>query len=102
MADKLRPKYELQRVGPLGDLIGSRMKSTDPEDIDSPFVLMPRKDPAAFLALLTYSVCCELDLATEIQDWLIKIAEAEPKYGTQGARNHIFMKKNSILEAMKP
>ena len=101
MADKLRPKYELQRVGPLGDLIGSRMKSTDPEDINSPFVLMPRKDPAAFMAMLTYSVCCEPDLATEIRDWLNKIAEAEPKYGTQGARNHIFMKKDLILEAMR-
>jgi len=100
MADKLRPKYELQRVGPQGSLIGPRMKSTDPEDIDSPFVLMPRKDPAAFMAMLTYSVCCEPDLATEIREWLNKIVEAEPEYGTQGARNNTHMMKDLILGAV--
>jgi len=101
MGKKLRPKYEVQRIGIRGSFVGPRMKSTDPEDVDSPFVLMPRKDPAAFLALLVYASQCEPDLAMEIQGWLNKIAEAEPKYGTQGCRNQTYMRKTTILESMK-
>jgi len=39
------------------------MLATDSEDVDSPFVLMPRKDPAAYAALIYYAQCCEPRLA---------------------------------------
>ncbi len=90
--NKLRPKYQVQRLEPIEaegvyENKGIAMLSTDPGDIDSPFVLMPRKDPAAFAALVIYSEHCEPELANEIKAWLYKIAEAEPVFGTQGARN---------------
>lgn len=94
--DKLRPKYDVQRVGPDGDLIGPRMNATDPENPDSPFVLMPRKDPAAFTAVMTYARHCEPDLAAEIRDWLRKVANAPPEYGTQGTRNLSNMRLDAI------
>jgi len=93
---KLRPKYDVQRIGPRGNLIGSRMESTDPEDIDSPFVLMPRKDPAAFHAMMAYAQVCEPVLAAEIRVWLGKIADVEPEYGTQGLCNYVHMKHRQI------
>lgn len=90
---KLRPKYTVQRVneldspgGPLKK-VGKLMLSTDPADVDSPFVLMPRKDPAAFAAMGTYMDLCEPQLANEIRAWLRKVAAAEPIFGTQGKRN---------------
>ena len=102
MNEKLRPKYTVQRVkgidspgGPV-EPVGKSMLSTDPEDVNSPFVLMPLKDPAAFMAMLTYSTLCEHDLAEEIRGWLTKVAEAGPQYGTQGTRNHIEMRKTII------
>jgi len=97
MEKKLRPKYDVQKVGPLGNLIGSRMKSTDPEDVDSPFVLMPRKDPAAFAAMIAYARMCEPQLASEIKNWLNTIAEAPPVFGTQGARNRVAIRLKAIL-----
>lgn len=93
MADKkLRPKYHVQRIDREGDVIGPLMKSTDPDDIDSPFVLMPRKDPAAFYALMNYAQVCEDDLALEIREWLEKVVEAPVQYGSQGNRNRVHMK----------
>ncbi len=95
---KLRPKYTVQRVdeidSPGGPLVkvGEPMLSTDPENVDSPFVLMPRKDPAAFYALLNYAQACEPDLAGEIREWLEKVVEAPAQYGTQGNRNRVHMK----------
>ncbi len=90
--NKLRPKYQVRKI--IGDapkgVYGLEDKvylSTDPDDPDSPFVLMPRKDPAAFVAMIAYARHCEQDLANEIKAWLRKIAEAEPVYGTQGTRN---------------
>ena len=102
MGDKLRPKYGVQREGPQGQLIGTRMKSTDPNDPDSPFVLMPLKDPAAFMAMLFYCRYCEDDLAVEIREWLTKVAEAGPKHGSQGARNQIYMRKLAIRLSTEP
>lgn len=84
MEKYLRVKYLVYKVGePLIE-----RKSVDPNDVDSPFVLMPRKDPAAFAAMLTYANNCQGELAAEIRDWLRKIAEAPPVFGTQGARNY--------------
>ncbi len=98
MADKLRPKYMVFRVVPDDEayLAGSGMKSTDPEDVDSPFVLMPRKDSAAFAALLVYTEHCEPDLAVEIRSWLYKIVAAPPAFGTQGVRNRAAFRKRLI------
>jgi len=102
MADKkLRPKYQVQRiVGDLQEKVynleGPKMLSTDSDDVNSPFVLMPRKDPAAFYALLNYSKVCEPDLALEIREWVEKIIEAPPILGTQGVRNRIEMKRKQL------
>ncbi len=102
MADKkLRPKYQVQKI--VGDkpkevygLEGPKMLSTDPDDINSPFVLMPHKDPAAFLAMIMYARHCEKDLAKEIKEWLTKVAEAPPAYGTQGERNRRYLRLRSV------
>ncbi len=72
------------------------MAATDPSNVDSPFVLMPRKDPAAFLAMLTYMQHCEPDLAEEIHEWLNRMTEAGPEYGTQGTRNWITVRERII------
>ncbi len=106
MGDKLRPKYVVQRVvgsdpATVYGTTGNRMLSTDPNDPDSPFVLMPHKDPAAFMAMLSYCRHCENDLAAEIRVWLTKIADAGPKYGSQGARNQIHMRKTAIIMSME-
>lgn len=85
---RLRPKYIVRKIMPNGTESIELWNSTDPEDIDSPFVLMPRKDPAAFAAMLAYAQCCELRLSAEIANWLGEIAAAEPKFGTQGVRNY--------------
>ena len=84
--NRLRPKYTVTRITPAGEESKS-VQSTDPEDVDSPFVLMPRKDPAAFAALTMYAKLCEPRLANELRYWLRKIAVADSKLGTQGARN---------------
>ena len=98
---KLRPKYQVQKI--VGDkpmevygLEGPKMLSTDPDNVDSPFVLMPRKDPAALYALLSYAQVCESDLATEIHGWLEKVVRAPVQYGSQGERNRIHMKLKQI------
>ena len=101
MGDKLRPKYLLYRIvedeggRPPMDAIelsgytihNVPFPSTDPEDTSSPFVLMPKKDPAAFRALICYANFCETKLKDEIGRFLNLIAESEPELGTQGARN---------------
>jgi len=86
---KLRPKYIVKKILDLDTMeTGAPMASTNPDDVDSPFVLMPRKDPAAFAAMIYYAQCCEPKLAAEIANWLVKIANAPPMFGTQGARNY--------------
>jgi hypothetical protein len=102
--ERLRPKYQVQRIintGPeeVCERVGSIMMSTDPDDINSPFVLMPRKDPAAFSALILYAALCEHQLGNEVRYWLRRIAEAEPKYGTQGIRNIRAMKNLEIARS---
>ncbi len=94
---KLRPRYLVQKYREEdGQLSGPRMKSTDPDDVDSPFVLMPRKDPAAYYALLNYAQACEPDLADEIREWLEKVVAAPAQYGTQGNRNRVHMKMKQM------
>jgi len=93
MEDKyLRPKYLVTKIVGEGFPKMPTIKATDPDNIDSPFVLMPRKDPAAFLAMLVYAEVCDGNLAAEIRVWLRRIAEAPLAYGTQGMRNHTTMK----------
>ena len=94
--EKLRPKYLVFKIDEKGETYPEGMKSTDPDDIDSPFVLMPRKDPAAFYALLHYAQACEDDLGRPLRMWLDKITDAPPVYGTQGERNWRTMKKHQM------
>lgn len=97
MADKkLRPKYLVFKIGPDGETEEQGMKSTDPDNVNSPFVLMPRKDPAAFYALMNYTKMCEPGLALEIREWVGKIVEAPPILGTQGTRNRMEMKRKQL------
>lgn len=101
MADKkLRPKYLVFKVEPDGTTFNAAegMKSTDPDNVSSPFVLMPQKDPAAFIAMLAYARNCEKDLAMEIKEWLTKVAEAPPAYGTQGERNRRHLRLRSLRD----
>ena len=100
MNKRLRPKYLVQKA--VGDKLGAyspegpKMLSTDPDNVDSPFVLMPRKDPAAFYALLSYAEMCEPDLALEVRAWAEEIVKVAPAYGTQGERNRLHMKLEQI------
>lgn len=96
---RLRPKYVVTRIADAGEELGPTMKSTDPDSVDSPFVLLPRKDPAAFEALRGYASLCEPRLGNEIRAWLRKIAAAEPVYGTQGARNRTAFRLKMLAEA---
>lgn len=99
---KLRPKYVVFRIdeekakehdyGVMPPVLSAPMLSIDPDDVDSPFVLLPRKDPAAFYALLNYAQACEEELAREIRVWLGKVASAPSVYGTQGERNQVNMR----------
>lgn len=95
---RLRPKYMVFRIdedtGAM--IVEGAMPATDPENIDSPFVLKPRKDPAAFVAMIAYTMTCEPDLAQEIREFLHKIAEAPPVFGTQGERNYKAFRTKSI------
>ena len=98
MTKRLYPKYMVYRIlASAGDLVESTVskvgiESTNPDDIDSSFVLLPRKDPAAYYALLHYAQVCEPALAREIRVWLEKVIKAPPEYGTQGERNRVAMK----------
>lgn len=87
---RLRPKYIVEKIqegDKEGFLHSGQMLSTNPNDVNSPFVLMPRKDPAAYAAMIYYAQVCEPKLALEIVEWLAKIAMAPPEFGTQGIRN---------------
>jgi hypothetical protein len=102
--NKLRPKYSVRKIidddpaHPGGVRYGEVMLSTDPEDVDSPFVLMPRKDPAAFAAMVHYARVCEPKLAAEIANWLAKIAQAEPIFGSQGIKNFEAVRVSALEE----
>ncbi len=93
---KLRPKYMVCKINEAGEMEPPSMVSVDPDDVGSPFVLMPRKDPAAFYALLSYAQVCEADLAREIRIWLGEIASAPPVFGSQGLRNRVYMKMKQM------
>ncbi len=82
----LYQKYEVWRKG---GKIGSEgmMLSVDTQDVDSPFVLKPRKDPAAMKALECYADFCELELSKQIKRWIQLIKKAPKVVGTQGKRN---------------
>ena len=93
----LRPKYMVYRIFDDGSGVSKvGVKSTDPENIDSPFVLMPRKDPAALYALLQYAQMCEDSLAREIRVWVGKIIEAPSVHGTQDERNRVHIGKKMM------
>ena len=96
---RLYPKYRVIKTSEDLNPVNSVMLATDPNDINSPFVLMPRKDPAAMAAMLTYMSFCEPALANEIRPWLRKIADAEPIFGSQGVRNLKYVRSRSITEA---
>ena len=97
---RLRPKYMVFRLSESNQqMLGLGMKSTDPDNVNSPFVLMPRKDPAAYGALLFYAALCEPQLGNELRAWLRSIARAEPSYGTQGKRNRTAMQLKQVLQS---
>lgn len=85
----LRPKYMVTKIVEPGIPLPPSMRATNPDDINSPFVIMPHKDPVGYVALLRYAELCEPNLASEILIWARKIASAPPEYGTQGTRNSI-------------
>lgn len=89
---KLRPASQLlTKEGRKSTLIGS---SVDVDNAESPFVLFPRKDPAALVALKCYALNCEPELAQDIRQWIELIRRADQmlgkQYGTQGERNKPF------------
>jgi len=99
----LRPKYIVEKLPEASEgkevfIRANVMVSTNPEDVDSPFVLMPRKDPAAFVALITYARYCEPELGLEILKWLEEVAKSEPVFGTQGIRNWVAGRLRSLTE----
>jgi len=94
----LRLKYMVYRIDEVGQSVTRGLKSTDPDDINSPFVLMPRKDPAAFIALASYASACEPELAREVREFLTKIVGSSPILGTQGARNFSAVMKRMIRQ----
>jgi hypothetical protein len=59
----------------------------DREDPDAPFVLKPRKDPAALAALRAYRDHCYPELARELEAWIRAIESAAPVRGDIGRRN---------------
>jgi len=88
----LYEKYEVRRKNPKPGQEGV-MLSVDVKDIDSPFVLIPRKDPAAMKALECYAENCEPELGKEIKRWIELIKKAPKILGTQGKRNQPFVKE---------
>jgi hypothetical protein len=99
---RLKPKYIVYKITnnvkvPV-KLSPGVLLATDPSDVNSPFVLMPRKDPAAFMAMLAYASVCEPSLANEIRVWLSDIAKSTPDYGDQGFRNKVAMQLRQIQE----
>ena len=101
MPGVLRPKYKVVKITEADKPVSQTMMSTDPENINSPFVIFQRKDPAAFHAMLLYSTLCEVGLGMEIRAFCEKIAKADPVYGTQGVRNWRMMQMTNIKRAME-
>lgn len=97
---KLRPKYLVFKIGPDGETEEQGMASTDPGNVDSPFVLMPRKDPAAFIATVVYARYCEKDLAAEIKEWLTKVVASPTMLGSQGERNRVHSQSTLIKDSL--
>ena len=95
----LRPKYLVQRLGRDGTPLSPVMFSTDPDNVDSPFVLMPRKDPIAYEAVRFYADLCEPQLGNELRAWLRTIAEDIPVYGTQGIRNRTALRLKVLADS---
>ncbi len=96
MAGTLRPKYAVYRLDGEGSLAGEPMLATDPSNVDSPFVIFPRKDPAAFHALLAYAAVCEKGLRAEIISFAEDVAQSDPAFGTQGTRNWQTLLMNKV------
>lgn len=80
---KLYNKYIVYKIG----VQNGGTFSVDTEDVNSPFVLMPRKDPAAMTALACYATFSEPELREEIMQWIKRIKKAPKILGTQGRRN---------------
>lgn len=99
--NKLRPKYLVSKMNIDGSAdYSTTMKATDPDNPDSPFVLLPRKDPAAIPAMITYARYCEPELAKEIKDWLRKVVIEEASFGTQGERNFRAARLRSLQDIL--
>ncbi|MDD5704189.1 MAG: hypothetical protein PHU23_19315 [Dehalococcoidales bacterium] len=96
---RLYPKYTVQKVDN-GVYKADELLATDKNSVNSPFVLMPRKDPAAFAALVYYSTICEPRLGNEIRNWLRNVVQAPVAYGSQGNRNRIAMILNNLNSAV--
>ena len=94
---KLYAKYSIHRLRPTPEnkVPQSTLlpNSVDIDNINSPFVLMPRKDPVAMIALECYADACESRLAKEIKKWIQQIKQAPKVLGTQGRRNIPFMRQ---------
>lgn len=103
MSDRLRPKYMVFRIDEETGAIAAEggMKSTDPGDVDSPFVLKVRRDPAAFVAMVAYTNYCEPQLAGEIRAWLRRVAEATPVFGSQGELNYRYVRSRSLEDNLE-
>lgn len=90
--------YKLQRTRGLSTKEGRKSTligiSVDVDNAESPFVLFPRKDPAALVALKCYALNCEPALALDIRQWIALIRKADEalgkQFGTQGKRNAPF------------
>ena len=80
---KLYKKYIVYKFG----IRNGGIFSVDVEDVNSAFVLMPRKDPVAMTALECYATFCEPELRREIMQWIQRIKKAPKILGTQGKRN---------------
>lgn len=74
-----------------------KTESVDILDVNSSFVLMPRKDPAAMIALKCYAANCEPELSEQIRKWINRIEKAPRVRGTQGKRNEPFCKERGDL-----
>lgn len=84
---KLYNKYIVYKFG----IRNGGMFSVDVEDVNSPFVLMPRKDPVAMTALECYASFCEPEMRREIMQWIQRIKKAPKILGTQGKRNKQYL-----------
>ena len=84
---KLYKKYIVYKFG----IRNGGIFSVDVGDVNSPFVLMPRKDPVAMTALECYASFCEPELRRQIEQWVQRIKKAPKILGTQGKRNKQYL-----------